>query len=98
MDDRERAVMGSFKDLEVTKNVREVVMSHIPDFNKYLAAQMETKKTVQLCDAVEHQSCPQSVMMVAELFHHFFDYCDPDLFMEAVEKVGLVRMDRINRI
>lgn len=97
VDDRDRAVMGSFKNTEVTKGVREVIMSHIPDFIQYLKNQMENKKTITLCDTINHQVCPQSVMMETELFHHFFDYCDETIFLEAVEKVLVFEMDIIYR-
>ena len=87
VDDRERAVMGSFKDLEITRAVRECIMNHIADFNDYIKKMMSAEKMIQLADAKQHQVCPQSIMMLAELFHHFFDYCDEKLFIEALEKV-----------
>lgn len=87
VDDRERAVMGSFKDQATTLHVREVIMKHLGDFVAYLMKQTENEKTVTLTDNVNHQVCPQSVMMIAELFHHFFDYCNEQLFIEALERV-----------
>ena len=79
--------MGSFKDMQVTLAVRECIMNHLADFNNYINKMMNVDKKVDLADAKQHQVCPQSIMMVAELFHHFFDYCDEKMFMEALEKV-----------
>ena len=91
VDDRERAVMGSFKDQATTLHVREVIMKHLADFVAYLTKQMENEKTVPLTDGVKHQVCPQSVMMISELFHHFFDYCNEQLFSEALDKVRSIQ-------
>ena len=87
VDDRERAVMGSFKDMQVTLAVRECIMNHLTDFNDYMNKMMNVEKMVSLADAKQYQVCPQSIMMVAELFHHFFDYCDEKMFVESLEKV-----------
>lgn len=86
MDDRDRSVMGTFKDAAKTQAVRECIMKHIEDFNSYMEKCEVYDKTIQCVDGKERRVCPQSVMMLTELFHHFFDYCDEALFVEAVKK------------
>ena len=78
--------MGTFKDTTKTQAVRECIMKHIEDFNSYMEKCEAYDKNIQCVDGKERRVCPQSVMMLTELFHHFFDYCDEALFVEAVKK------------
>lgn len=89
LDDRDRRVMGTFKEAEKTASVCEVVMNHIADFNALMEKEMKNEDKILGTDMKERRVCPQSMMMLAEMFHHFFDYGKEDLFVKAVDE-GLV--------
>ena len=89
LDDRDRRVMGTFKETAKTAAVREVLMNHIADFNAMMEREMKNEGTIIGPDAMERRICPQSMMMLAELFHHFFEYSEDALFLKAVEE-GLI--------
>lgn len=89
LDDRDRRVMGTFKETAKTASVCEVLMSHIADFNGLMEREMKNENTIVGPDAKERRVCPQSMMMLAEMFHHFFEYCEDAMFLKAVEE-GLI--------
>lgn len=95
MDDRERAVMGTFKDATATAAVRECIMKHLSDFNAYMEKCEKYEKQMTGVDAQQHQVCPQSVMMLTELFHHFFDYCDQATFEAALAEHTVAHLLRL---
>lgn len=90
VDDRERLTMGTFKAPETTKAVREALLAHAEDFVQLLQRAAEGEKCVKNVDDVERKVCPQSVMLLSEMFDHLFDYAEPGLFVEALQK-GLIK-------
>ena len=78
--------MGTFKEPSATTEVSRVLVQHYDDFVKFIQ-EASADETVVLCaDAVERKHCPQSLLMLAEMFQHFFDYSDASVFISAVEK------------
>ena len=82
--------MGTFKIPDTTKAVREVLLAHADDFVQLLQRAAEGEKCVKNVDDVERKVCPQSVMLLSEMFDHLFDYAEPDLFVQALQK-GLIK-------
>ena len=90
VDDRDRLVMGTFTSKETTQSVREALMAHVEDFNRLLERAGEGETRVKNVDDVERLVCPQSVLLLSEMFDHLFDYAQPELFVQAL-KGGLIR-------
>lgn len=88
LDDRDRRVMGTFKEPAATAAVRETLLAHLGDFNALTEREMANETMYLGADAKERRRCPQSMMMLAELFRHFFEYSSPDCFLRATEEVG----------
>ena len=90
VDDRERLEMGTFKAAETTQAVREALLDHAEDFVQLLQRAAESEKCLKTMEDVERKVCPQSVMLLSEMFDHLFDYAEPALFVEALQK-GLIK-------
>lgn len=88
LDDRDRRTMGTFKDPATTAAVREALLAHVADFNAMMEREMANETMYFGADAKERRMCPQSMMMLAELFRHFFAYQSESCFLQAIEGVG----------
>ena len=77
VDDRERLEMGTFKAAETTQAVREALLDHAEDFVQLLQRAAESEKCLKTMEDVERKVCPQSVMLLSEMFDHLFDYAEP---------------------
>ena len=88
LDDRDRRTMGTFKDPATTAAVREALLAHVADFNAMMEREMANETMYFGADAKERRMCPQSMMMLAELFRHFFEYQSESCFLRAMEGVG----------